>query len=396
MSPRSGRGDPRRRELDAKILRWMGEPDWEPDEARFNELACELFCFQFDHVPPFARFCEARGTTPKTLSHWSGIPPVPTSAFRETRLHSFDDARTVKVFRTSGTTHARRGALYLDTLALYDASLLRSLRRFVFPELHRTPAGDAMKMSIRILASDPARAPDSSLSHMFGVALRELGDRASGYESREGVLDAVSLIDRLVGRGDASTAAAGQRPVALCGTSFAFVHLLDAFERSPHAAAKLSLPLGSRIMETGGFKGRSRDVPRDELYAALEERLGVPQSHIVNQYGMTELGSQFYDSLLFETQNTADPGPRRKLGPPWARVRLIDPESGDEARRGMTGMVVVHDLANTGSIATLQTADLGRRVWDADDGFEVLGRAQGEDLRGCSIAADELWFEAQR
>jgi hypothetical protein len=222
------------------------------------------------------------------------------------------------------------------------------------------------------------------------------GPSTSGYESRNSVLDANPLIDRLVELGNSSTGEGDAEPVALLGTSFAFVHLLEAFERGSYADVKLRLPRGSRIMETGGFKGRSREVTRDELYRSLDERLGIPHDHIVNQYGMTELGSQFYDSQLHESLGTASPGPRRKLGPPWARVRLIDPERGDEAKPGATGMVVVHDLANTGSIAALQTADLGRRVWDADDGFEILGRAEGAETRGCAVAADQMWFEAQQ
>lgn len=388
--------DSRRRELDAKILSWMGEADWRDDEARFDALAGELFAFQFEHCLPYARFCEARGATPSNLSHWSEIPAVPTQAFKETRLHSFDRAATAKVFRTSGTTSQRRGALYLDTLALYEASLLPTIRRFVFPELMAGPGRETSKMSIRILASDPGEADDSSLSHMFGVVLRELGEPAgSGFDSRGGALDATALIERLLGLCETPAGGEGHPPVALCGTSFAFVHLLEAFEQSSHAGVTLSLPRGSRIMETGGFKGRSREVPRDELYAALEQRLGIPQQNIVNQYGMTELGSQFYDSLLFESQTLSAPGPRRKLGPPWVRVRLIDPETGDPAEPDAVGMVVVHDLANTGSIAALQTADLGRRVEGATDGFEVLGRAADEEERGCSIAADALWQEVQ-
>ena len=135
-------------------------------------------------------------------------------------------------------------------------------------------------------------------------------------------------------------------------------------------------------METGGFKGRSREMPRAELYAAIEERLGVPSARIVNQYGMTELGSQFYDSVLRFPATE-----RRKLGPPWARVRLVDPATGEDVPDGEAGMIVVVDLANTGSVLALETADLGRRV---GDGFEVLGPRRGAEARGCSIAADEM------
>ena len=103
---------------------------------------------------------------------------------------------------------------------------------------------------------------------------------------------------------------------------------------------------------------------------------------MINQYGMTERASQFYDSLLVEPT-----APRRKLGPPWARVRIVDPETGDDAADGELGMIVVHDLANTGSVAAIETADLGRRI--ADD-FEIGGRAPDAEARGCSIAADVM------
>jgi hypothetical protein len=135
-------------------------------------------------------------------------------------------------------------------------------------------------------------------------------------------------------------------------------------------------------METGGFKGRSRSLPRPALYAALEEQLGVPLDRIVNQYGMTELGSQFYDSVIREPDT-----PRRKLGPPWARVRIVDPETGEDSAPDAPGVIVVVDLANTGSVVAIQTADLGRSV---GDGFEVIGREPGAEARGCSIAADLL------
>ncbi len=359
----------------------MREANWRTDDRRFATLACELFRFQFDHCEVYARFCRARGIVPEEVSDWREIPPVPASAFKEAALTSFDPSRTIKTFRTSGTTKHRRGELHLDTLELYEASLLPSIQRFVFPESNRD---DAARMSIRVLANDPEQAPDSSLSHMFGVALDVFGNASSGYDSRDGTLDANALIERLVSLEDG--------PIALCGTSFAFVHLLEALARGPHAQTKLCLPHGSRIMETGGFKGRSREMPRDELYEALAQRLAVPTSHIVNQYGMTELGSQFYDSTLREAIEGAG-GRRRKLGPPWARVRLLDPETGHQAREGEVGIIVIHDLANSGSIAAIQTEDLGRRI---DEGFEVLGRTQGAEARGCSIAADARWLEAQR
>ncbi len=354
-----------REDLDRRVLAWMAEPWGEPDEARFDALARELFAFQCARVPAWARFCEGRGVAPDRIASWREIPPVPTGAFKELALRGFPAERTRKTFRTSGTTLAggARGALHLDTLALYEASLAASFERFLLPDL---PAEG--RLPILVLAPSPEELPDSSLSHLFGVMLRRRGAAGSGFFLVDGGLEVEGLLAALEGR---------EGPLLLCGTAFAFVHLADALAA---AGRRLALPPGTRVMETGGFKGRSRELGRDALYAALGDALGVPAARIVNQYGMTELGSQFHDSVLREPQ-----APRRKLGPPWARVRILDPETGRDCAPGEPGRIAIVDLANTGSVCAVQTADLGRTL---ADGFEVLGREPGAEERGCSIAAD--------
>jgi hypothetical protein len=368
-------GDPARAELDRRILAWMDEPEAAEDEARFEELALALFSHQFARCEPFARFCRARGSTPDDVASWREIPAVPSGAFKEMALRSFPPERERHVFRTSGTSTGRRGELHLDTLALYEASLLPSFERHLLPDL----GGARERMRISILAPSPLEAPDSSLSHMFGAILERRGSPESGFRVQRGELQAERLLDEL------EEAAAREVAVLLAGTAFGFVHLLEDMES---AERRVALPGGSRVMETGGFKGRSRELPRDELYRRLHRALGVPPDRIVNQYGMTELGSQFYDSVL------RFPGtPRRKLGPPWARVRIIDPESGEEAAYGEIGIVTILDLANTGSVLAIQSADLGRAL---GDGFELVGREAGAEARGCSIAADEMLQEHTR
>jgi hypothetical protein len=264
--------------------------------------------------------------------------------------------------------------LYLDTLELYEASLLPTFRRFMFPDL----SSPYDRTSIRVLAPSPKEQPDSSLSHMFGVALDEIGASGSGFDVDDGKLRLDRLLTLLV------ESATSEIPITLCGTAFAFVRLIEDLTRR---GVLIGLPPASRLMETGGFKGHGREMPRSELVAEINRVLGVPAERIVNQYGMTELGSQFYDS------NLRSPGePRRKLGPPWARVVIVDPETGHEAATGHLGTIVVIDLANTGSVLALQTGDLGRAVLD---GFEVIGREPGAEARGCSIASDALlgdWF----
>jgi hypothetical protein len=380
-------GDPARAALDAAVIAWTREPHWTPascaqraggerrpsdDDARFEALALELFAFQFAHCAPYRRFCEARGRTPVDVRRWQDIPSVPTGAFKELALTSFARERAVHVFRTSGTTASARGALLLDTLDVYEASLRASFARGVLPDL-----APGARISFQVLAASTAEAPDSSLSHMFDAVMRDSGSAQSRHWVVRGALDVPRALRAL-------EAAQRGAAVAICGTAFAFVHLLEELDRR---ALRFALPRSARVMETGGFKGRSRSVGRDELYAWIDDRLGVPPGRIVNQYGMTELGSQFYDSVLGEPA-----APRRKIAPPWTRVRILDPHSGADAPDGELGRIAVLDLANTGSVCALETADLGRA---RGDGFEVIGRDPDAEERGCSIAADALLEDAR-
>jgi hypothetical protein len=353
--------------IERELLAWMRDEPERRDDARFERLALALFAFQFEANVPYGRFCAARGATPDRIRSWREIPAVPTGAFKELPLRCFPAERSAHVFRTSGTTLARRGELSLDTLELYEASLAPSFESGVLPDL-----APGERLPMLVLAPAPEEAPDSSLSHMFGVMRERRGGPESGWFVLEERLDAGAL--------EAAVARAASAPkLLLCGTAFAFVHWLETLEQR---SLRLALPAGARVMETGGFKGRARELPRERLYAWIHDRLGVPPERCVNQYGMTELASQFYDSVLREPHAS-----RRKLAPAWTRVLLVDPESGKEVRDGEVGAIRVFDLANTGSVLAIATADLGR---SRGDGFEVLGREEGAEARGCSLAADEM------
>jgi hypothetical protein len=365
--------DPARAGLDAAMIAWTREKPPGGGDARFDRLALALFAFQFERCAPYRRFCEARGCTPARARRWQDVPAVPTAAFKELSLTSFPRERAVHVFRTSGTQAASRGALLLDTLAVYEASLRASFQRGVLPDV--APGG---RIAFHVLAPPASEAADSSLSHMFDVAMRDAGAPHSSHWIAGGTLDVARALS------DLEAAERGGEPVLLCGTAFAFVHLLEELERR---GLRFALPEAARAMETGGFKGRSRSLPREELYAWIEDRLGVPPARVVNQYGMTELGSQFYDTVLGEPA-----APRRKIAPPWTRVRILDPIGGGEVAHGELGRIAVLDLANTGSVCALETADLGRAT---ADGFEVVGRDPDAEERGCSIGADVLLADAR-
>ena len=142
-------------------------------------------------------------------------------------------------------------------------------------------------------------------------------------------------------------------------------------------------------METGGYKNRSRSMPKAELHALITERLGVPRENIICEYGMSELSSQAYDvtSDKWQVTRNAVSSVNCHLSPslslsPWARVQIISPETGREVADGETGLIRVFDLANVFSVAAIQTEDLGIR---RGDGFELIGRAQLAEPRGCSL-----------
>lgn len=344
----------------------------ELDDDAFNDIALRVFAFQFARNAPYAAYCERRGRTPVSVTHWTGIPAVPTAAFKEVALVAGTAADAEAVFRTSGTTRGaeRRGTHYIPDVSLYHASLRPAFAACLLPD------GPVMQMLSLMPAS--TELPDSSLAHMIDVVMAAFGDARSAHvATAAGGIDHDALMLHL------HDADARGAPVCLLGTSLSFIHWLD------HLAARgtqFRLPDGSRLMDTGGYKGRSREVAEDALREQYGERLGIHASHCVNEYGMTELCSQFYDSTLRDAvqHRTRE---RHKLAPPWVRTRIVDPETLEPVPAGSSGLLQHMDLANAGSVMAVQTEDVGIAV---EDGFRLLGRVAGAMPRGCSIAMDLL------
>ena len=341
-------------------------------DQSFGELALRVLEHQLETNPIYSSYCRKRGVTPSTLEDWEAIPPVPTSAFKVVPLISGDPARVQRVFRTSGTTHGPqgRGEHHVLDLGLYKASLIPNLEAHLYP--------DGARLRLLALVPSPEKAPDSSLSFMLGEALEVLSAGDGGFFMRpEEGLDVEGLRRAL------TEATAEEQPVLLAGTAFAFVHWLDALADAEHP---LELPPGSRILETGGFKGRSRTLSRPELYEALSTAHDVPIHRIVNEYGMTELLSQFYEPALSDPPESLEG--RRHVAPPWMRTRVLDPTTLDSLPPGEEGLLCHYDLANAGSVVAVLTEDMGSV--DTGGGLRVVGRAEGAEPRGCSLAMDEL------
>jgi hypothetical protein len=340
----------------------------------FNQLALELFALQFEQNAPYRQFCESRHARPDCVAHWTGIPAVLTSAFKEWDLSCLPVEERVTVFHSSGTTgrgpskHFHSAA----SLAVYEASL-----RAWFNV--QWPIANGQWQRAAVLTPPPTQAPHSSLVHMFETIRRELGAGESAFVGTLDAADAWGLeLDAAV-QLLRSVSAAGQRLLML-GTAFSFVHLLDCLTEQ---GLRFALPPGSCVLETGGYKGRSRSLPKAGLHALISQRLGVPADHIICEYGMSELSSQAYDCAVASTP-AAQPAARCFHFPPWARVQIISPETGCEVGDGETGLIRIFDLANVWSVMAIQTEDLGVRC---GDGFTLAGRAVLAEPRGCSLMA---------
>jgi hypothetical protein len=348
-------------------------------EMQCDELALNLFSEQLEKNRALAAWCERTNSLPNFLRSWQQVPPIPISAFKLTELTALPKARRTTVFQSSGTTGqgSSRHFHSKESLELYEASLMAWFRPHLLPEIARTPRAIAPDdMRILVLTPQPEAEPHSSLVHMFGTIVREL----AALNCFVGVADAAGgwSVDGAAAARELDSAVRGKNRVMILGTAFSFVHLLD-FLRAEKLRFKLAA--GSRVLETGGYKGRSRELPKAELHAEITRALGVPDSHIVCEYGMSELGSQAYDRVA----GNASRSPRCFHFPPWARFEIVSPENRAPVREGETGMIRVCDLANVWSVMAVQTEDLGTR---RGEGFELVGRASASEQRGCSLMSE--------
>lgn len=348
-------------ELDAEILHCI-EKRAVPD---FNDLALRVFAHQLRYNQPYAAYCASLGIRTNAMpGDWEGIPPVPAAAYKEAALCTFDPAKAALAFETSGTTKGVGGKHYMENASLYDASLLAGFREGMLGER-------PIPLRYLLLVPNPAQRPQSSLGYMMRKVAQRLGDGRERWYLDEDELHVDVFVD------GTRQAMADGAAVCIAGTAFAFVTLLD--DLAARGVSSLPLPQDSRIMETGGFKGRTRIVERAQLYAQLSGVFGLSADRIIAEYGMTELTSQYYDST-FDTV-------RIKSSPPWLRPRVVGPD-GRTLPRGVVGTLVHVDLANRSSCVAIQTEDLG--VAAPDGGIVLIGREKGAELRGCSLDAEQL------
>ena len=311
----------------------------------FGEISLEIFEYQFGGNAAYRNYCEAVGVTPDSVGSWREIPAVPTDVFKlpDVGLRCFPKEEVSGFFLTSGTTREVKGRHEYRDLELYEASVLGGWREMGLPDIE-----SPWFFSQRVEA-----APHSSLVRMFDILDREGEWLIDG----EGRIEAEKF--------------APQGPTAVLGTSLALVRACDEME-------PMELDDGSWIFETGGSKGSRKSFKPEEVRKRLSEHFGVPDSRILNEYGMTELSSQFYKWGDEETHK----------GPPWVGIRVMDVFSGKEAAIGEVGYLEIVDLANLDTVMAIRTQDLAVAVGERE--FVLLGRDSEAAARGCSRGVEEV------
>ena len=334
-------------------------------ETLFDKLALGLFNYQFEKNLIYRSLCEAQGKNPNNINNWTQIPLLSTNCFKEYKLFCQPENLITKTFVSSGTTQSQKSQHYLSQaeLTLYENSLIEN-----FFEAFKLNEKSIIKYFV--LTESPVEKPNSSLIYMFETIRKKLKLNSNIYFIQNDQLQISALNEAL------NNACLNQIPILLAGTAFSFVNLLDS------NISNFKFPANSALMETGGFKGKSREISKPELYKALSEKFNLPNYALVGQYGMSELNTQYYDSS-FILKNEHEKN-RYKKAPPWAKNLILNINNlKQEVQIGETGLIAHYDLANLDSLAFVLTGDLA--IKKEDNYFELIGRASNLALKGCSL-----------
>ena len=358
--------------LHARAQRWIQSVDLDDptreDRAERDRLVLDIARFQAERIEAIGTLWKARGTTPQGVQPGDAIPALSCDVFRARRVAAHPREADVRRFRTTGTSQGAeaRGEHPLRTTVTYQQNALRWAEHMLWP--------DGRALQFIGLAPSEDQAPDSSLTFML-ARFAEALDGSASWHLREGALDIDSVAE------SCREAQRADRAVLVAGTSVAFAELCDEL-----APGSLALPPGSRVMHTGGFKGRTRDVTAQPVRDRIAALYGLPDSHVVGEYGMTELSSQLYEGSLRRTLGLGcqAAAPSCFYPPPWMHLRVLSRDSLAELRDGEPGLCEVLDLANVDSAVVILTGDLATKR--PDGSVELLGRATEASPRGCSLA----------
>lgn len=312
------------------------------NNKEFIKTALKVFRFQYENNRVYRRFCDLLKVDSAAVKSLDKIPFLPIGVFKSERVLSSGNPVEI-TFTSSGTTGAATSSHFVTDVTLYEQSYLQGFASFY---------GNIQDYVVLALLPSYLEREGSSLIYMVDDLIKKSNNPESGFYLH----NYDQLIHKLI-----ALDSSGQN-VLLVGVTYA---LLDLVERQNF---KLNNTI---IMETGGMKGRRKEMIREELHHILQNGFGVSSIH--SEYGMTELLSQAYSTGggIFET-------------PPWMQILIRDTEDAlTFVNNGTTGGINVIDLANINSCSFIATQDLGKKY---DSGsFEVLGRFDNSDIRGCNL-----------
>ncbi len=314
---------------------------FDTDKDTFSQFAIDLFHFQYQNNKVYRAFTDLLGVTPPDVTQIKKIPFLPISLFKSQPVQT-TSFNAEMIFESSGTTQSVNSRHYIKDLALYRKSFIKGFENF-----YGRPDGYCI---IGLLPSYLERS-HSSLVYMVDELIKTSNHPQSGFYLHE-YDQLASLLQQLENK---------KQQTLLIGVTFA---LLDFAEQFPMQLAH------TIIMETGGMKGRREEITRPALHETLKEKLGTAKIH--SEYGMTELLSQAYSTGdgFFKTV-------------PWMKVFVRDDDDPLDIHDTGNGILNIIDLANIYSCAFIATDDVGKI--HPDGKFEVMGRLDNSDMRGCSL-----------
>ena len=310
------------------------------NEDEFNSVALEVFEFQYKNIPVYKKYVDLIKSQTKSINHFKEIPFLPIDFFKNNKIIA-ENSKIEKTFLSSGTSNTIRSKHFVKDLKLYEQSFSAGFKYFY---------SDPKEWTILALLPSYLDQGDSSLIYMVNKFINKSENSESNYINYDSnVLK--NLILKLK-----------DKNVLLIGVSYALLELseLDSFNLENWV-----------VMETGGMKGRRKEMVRQELHQQLKKAFNVDAIH--SEYGMTELLSQAYSKKngLFET-------------PPWMKFIIRDFEDPYSlAKINSSGGINIIDLANIYSCSFIETQDIGKEV--EKDSFEILGRFDQSEVRGCNL-----------
>ncbi|MFT5668258.1 MAG: hypothetical protein ACI9DK_002458 [Vicingaceae bacterium] len=309
----------------------------------FNDLCIELFQFQVENNVVYKEYCRLLNCDVAAIEHYSKIPFLPISAFKshELKCGNFEAAA---IFSSSGTTGNQTSRHFVNNLETYGKSFNLAFERFY---------GNVEGYCVLGLLPSYLERQGSSLIYMVNNFIEQSTHEQSGFflDNQQELFD---LLQRLSNN---------KEKVLLIGVSFALLDFVEQYDLKSNDNLV--------VMETGGMKGRRKELVREELHSILQKGFSTEKIH--SEYGMTELLSQAYSkgNGVFET-------------PPWMKILIREQDDPLQLTTiGQAGVMNIIDLANTGSCAFIQTDDLGKKL--DENRFEVLGRQDISDVRGCNL-----------